>query len=200
MRERFKEQMGQHCPFTLVVCLLSYTGGMALEGLCQCPPAGDCFITHLHDDFHTHHFLRAYFPSQCLFSFSALACCPSICPWLLSQTPAFLRATGLCELLPFFVCFLCKGLKLLFVLHSSLWVGSTPQPAVVRWIILLLSKSKGRVSFCLNLPNVLSGFSLHPCPRYFHVLEITSEIRGYLTLSNCSICPIQRMSAKYLCH
>lgn len=146
------------------------------------------------------HFLRAYFPSQRLFSSSALACCPSICPWLLSQTPASLRATGLCELLSFFVCFLCKGLKLLFVLHSSLWVGSTPQPAVVRWIILLLSKSKGRVSFCLNLPNVLSGFSLHPCPRYFHVLEITSEIRGYLTLSNCSICPIQRMSAKYLCH
>lgn len=72
--------MGQHCPFTLVVCLLSYTGGMALEGLCQCPPAGDCFIAHLHDEFHTHHFLRAYFPSQCLFSFSALACCPSICP------------------------------------------------------------------------------------------------------------------------
>lgn len=190
--------MGQHCPFTLVVCLLSYTGGMALEGLCQCPPAGDCFITHLHDEFHTF--------SQGLFSFSVFVFLLSACllpqhlPWLLSQTPASLRATGLCELLPFFVCFLCKGLKLLFVLHSSLWVGSTPQPAVVRWIILLLSKSKGRVSFCLNLPNVLSGFSLHPCPRYFHVLEITSEIRGYLTLSNCSICPIQRMSAKYLCH
>lgn len=144
--------------------------------------------------------------SQGLFSLSVFVFLLSACllpqhlPWLLSQTPASLRATGLCELLPFFVCFLCKGLKLLFVLHSSLWVGSTPQPAVVRWIILLLSKSKGRVSFCLNLPNVLSGFSLHPCPRYFHVLEITSEIRGYLTLSNCSICPIQRMSAKYLCH
>lgn len=96
------------------------------------------------------HFLRAYFPSQCLFSFSALACCPSICPWLLSQTPASLRATGLCELLSFFVCFLCKGLKLLFVLHSSLWVGSTPQPAAVRWIILLLSKSKEGFLFALT--------------------------------------------------
>lgn len=80
-----------------------------------------------------------------------------------------------------------------------LWAGSTPQSAVVRWIIFLLSNSEGRDSFCLNLPNVLSGFSLHPCPRYFHVLEITSEIRGYLTLSNCSICSIQCITAKYLC-
>lgn len=194
MCENFKEQIGQCCP-SHTACMSSlYTGGMALKGLCQCPRAGRVFITHLPHEFHTHPFLRACFPAQ------GFAFCPNICPWFLSQNPTSLRApTGLCELLLFFLYFLCKGFKLLFVLHSSLWAGSTPQSAVARWIIFLLSNSKGRDSFCLNLPNVLSGFSLHPCPRYFHVLEITSEIRGYLTPSNCSICSIQCITAKYLC-
>lgn len=137
--------------------------------------------------------------SQGLFSCSGLCLLPQHLPLTPFPEPNITQGTnGAVWTLTILFIFSVQRLQT-FVLHSSLWAGSTPQSAVVRWIIFLLSNSKGRDSFCLNLPNVLSGFSLHPCPRYFHVLEITSEIRGYLTPSNCSICSIQCITAKYLC-
>lgn len=44
-----------------------------------------------------------------------------------------------------------------------------------------------------------SAFTLNTCPKYFHVLKITSEIRGYLTLPNCGVCSTQCITGKYLC-
>lgn len=44
-----------------------------------------------------------------------------------------------------------------------------------------------------------SALTLNTCPKYFHVLKISSEIRGYLTLPNCGVCSTQCITGKYLC-